>query len=97
VQIGCNTGIITEISHFGVLMDSTEGEQESRCYTKWDDLEHQGCMNFSKKDSVFFKSRLEPCIGQKGCFLTNLNQSVSSVVDLKTCPVENDMNFYVQW
>ena len=52
--VGCETGNVTAISHFGVFEFNSQADILDRCVTKFDDPEQAGCIGLSSKDSHFY-------------------------------------------
>jgi hypothetical protein len=77
LSVGCNTGIIADISHFGVYAKDSEADQRSIC-TNEDNSISTGlkCDSLSSKEHSFYTEKLLSCVGQQSCLLHGIHDQI---------------------
>lgn len=77
VSIGCNTGLISEVTHFGVYAKDSEADQRSLCTSEGVSVSTGlNCASLSAKDHPFFTDKLQTCIGQQSCNINGIHDSI---------------------
>jgi len=77
LSVGCNTGIITDISHFGVYAKDSEADQRSICTNEGNSVSTGlKCDSLSSKEHPFFTDKLTTCIGQHSCLLSGIHDQI---------------------
>lgn len=77
LSVGCNTGIITKITHFGVYAKDSEADQRSVC--SLDGLSVSTglqCDDLSSMDHPLYTDKLKSCEGQQSCIVHGLHDEV---------------------
>ncbi len=77
ISVACNTGSITNITHYGLYKKDSEADQRGLC-TSASVSVNTGldCPEFTKKDSAFFTDKLSTCIGQQSCLLHDIHSDI---------------------
>ena len=77
VSVSCNTGMIGEISHYGVFAKDSEADQRSLCTSEGVSISTGlDCASISKRDHPFFTDKLQSCIGQASCMVTGIHDEI---------------------
>lgn len=77
VSVGCNTGTITQISHFGVYAKDSEADQRSICTLDTGSVSTGlQCDDLSSKDHPIYTDKLKACEGQKSCLVHNIHDEI---------------------
>lgn len=77
VSVGCQTGIIQDISHHGVYKKNSEADQRSLCTTEGVSVSTGlQCSSISSKDHPFYTDKLEECKGLQSCMINGLHDSI---------------------
>jgi hypothetical protein len=95
--LGCESGLITDIPHFGLYIKGSQADKESRCYTKQDDFEQRACLGVSSRSHPLYTEKLMPCLGQKNCLVKNLHKILQSTATdvMGTCKYDVDSTIYI--
>lgn len=77
LSVGCNTGIITKISHFGVYAKDSEADQRSICTIEGVSVSTGlQCDDLSSFDHPIYTDKLKSCEGQQSCLLHGIHDEI---------------------
>lgn len=63
IYLGCNTGTITDIKHFGIYSNNSPGELAGQCApSTFYDMNNK-CTYLSETTNDLYKKKLQPCLG----------------------------------
>ena len=77
LSIGCNTGIIEDVTHMGVYAKDSEADQRSMCSNDGVGVSTGlSCASLSSKDHPFYQDKLKSCIGQASCLIHGVHDEI---------------------
>ena len=77
ISVGCQTGIVTKISHFGVFAKDSEADQRSICTTDGISVSTGlQCNDLSSFDHPFYTDKLKACEGQQSCLIHGIHDEI---------------------
>ena len=75
--MGCTTGLIDDITHFGVYKKGSEADQRSLCTSEGVSVSTGlQCAGLSSRDHSFFTDKLSTCTGQQSCMIHGVHDEV---------------------
>ncbi len=76
LSLGCNTGVITEVTHFGVYAKDSEADQRNICSPTTGVATGLQCESISSMDHPFYTEKLSACKGQHSCTIHNIHDYI---------------------
>ena len=96
LAIGCQTGTITEVTHYGVYAKESEADLKGLCAVDPDvSTGLTGCASVSSKEHPLYADKLSTCIGKQSCVMNG----VHDVLPLNTgeCQLSVNSSLFIQY
>lgn len=100
LSVGCNTGIITKISHFGVYAKDSEADQRSICSADGTGVSTGlQCDSLSSFDHPIYTDKLKTCEGQQSCLLHSIHDEIplGSQPSASQCVLTETDSLFIQY
>lgn len=98
--MGCTTGLIDDITHFGVYKKGSEADQRSLCTSEGVSVSTGlQCAELSSRDHSFFTDKLSTCTGQQSCMIHGVHDEVpiGPQPGNAECTLNGEDTLYIQY
>ena len=99
LPIGCNTGLISNITHVGVYAYGSAAYDKGLCASNTSDDKGLDCDSYSNLDGPLATTLEETCVGKQSCIVQNVHDYVAtgtSPLD-PGCTIDDKDMLYVQY
>jgi hypothetical protein len=76
VSIGCETGIIGNVTSFGVYKKGSQADMFNMCNAEAGFDTGNSCKGYSSRESSLFEDKLKFCQGKKACIMKDIQDDV---------------------
>ena len=77
LSVSCPTGLISEVTQFGVYAKGSEADQRALCTSEGVNVSTGlDCASVSKKENSFYTDKLAPCVGQGSCLIHGIHDDL---------------------
>ena len=98
--IGCQTGVITDIKHFGVYGKDSEADQKGLCSAEGVEVDTGlSCASLSSKDHPFYTDKLATCVGKQSCVMNSVHDEfpLGSQPSNSDCVLKENSSLFIQY
>lgn len=101
ISIGCMTGKIKEVTHYGVYAADSEADHKNLCSSDKSLGVSTGneCADLSSHTHSFYTEKLEKCKGLRSCLIHHVHEymPIGNQPDAPQCELKKNSSIYVQY
>ena len=96
LSVSCTTGSVSEITHYGIYKKGSEADQRGLCTSEGVSVSTgMDCSAITRKDSLFYTDKLQPCVGQTSCLITGLHDEIPLGNNGGDCNIDEKDSLFV--